>query len=87
MFIFFEGRRPCTSERRSAAVLRLRDTDTGDSRQKYLRSGRMERKDVKCPLCGYINRGLDLDETNGWVECEHCGSDFVPGECLDRVMR
>lgn len=28
-----------------------------------------------------------MDETNGWVECEHCGNDFVPGECLDGVMQ
>lgn len=47
----------------------------------------MERKDVECPLCGYINRGVDLDETDGWVECEQCGSDFAPGECLDKVLQ
>ncbi len=32
----------------------------------------MERADVKCPLCGEMNRGLDLRETDGWMECEHC---------------
>ena len=47
----------------------------------------MERKDVECPLCGHINRGVELDETDGWVECEQCGSDFAPGECLERVMQ
>lgn len=47
----------------------------------------MERKDVECPLCGHINRGVDLDETDGWVECEQCGSDFAPGECLERGMQ
>ena len=47
----------------------------------------MERKDVECPLCGHINRGVDLDETDGWVECEQCGSDFATGECLERVMQ
>lgn len=47
----------------------------------------MEKKDVKCPLCGHLNRCVDLDETDGWVECEQCGSDFAPGECLDRVMQ
>lgn len=47
----------------------------------------MERKDVECPLCGHINRGVDLDETDGWVECEQCGSDFAPGECLERIMQ
>jgi len=29
-------------------------------------------KDVKCPICGTVNRSLDLDETDGWMECEHC---------------
>lgn len=47
----------------------------------------MERKDVECPLCGHINRGVELDETDGWVECEQCGSDFAPGECMARAMQ
>lgn len=29
-------------------------------------------KDVKCPICGTVNRSLDLDETDGWMECESC---------------
>lgn len=29
--------------------------------------------DVKCPECGTINMSLDLVETDGWMECEHCG--------------
>lgn len=32
----------------------------------------MNAKDVKCPICGTVNRSLDLDETDGWIECEHC---------------
>ncbi len=28
----------------------------------------------KCPICGAMNKGLNLDETNGWFECEKCGS-------------
>ena len=32
--------------------------------------------DVKCPVCGRINRGLYLEETEGWMECEKCGSDI-----------
>lgn len=32
----------------------------------------MNAKDVKCPICGTVNRSLDLDETDGWMECEHC---------------
>ncbi len=34
----------------------------------------MKRYDVKCPICGAVNRGLDLEETNGWMECEKCGN-------------
>lgn len=32
----------------------------------------MNAKDVKCPICGAVNRSLDLDETDGWMECESC---------------
>lgn len=28
--------------------------------------------DVVCPLCGTVNKSLDLEETDGWMECEHC---------------
>ena len=30
--------------------------------------------DVKCPVCGRINRSLYLEETEGWMECEYCGN-------------
>lgn len=29
--------------------------------------------DVKCPICGALNKSLDLEETDGWMECESCG--------------
>lgn len=32
----------------------------------------MKQYDVKCPICGTINHKLYLDETDGWMECEHC---------------
>lgn len=32
-------------------------------------------KDVKCPICGSIQKRLNLDETAGWFECENCGSE------------
>lgn len=35
----------------------------------------MKQYDVKCPVCGKINQGLFLEETKGWMECEHCGAD------------
>lgn len=28
-----------------------------------------------CPICGTENKGLNLDETNGWFICEHCKSE------------
>lgn len=30
--------------------------------------------DVACPVCGRINRSLYLEETEGWMECEYCGT-------------
>lgn len=32
----------------------------------------MNATDVECPLCGTLNEKLDLDETDGWMECEKC---------------
>ena len=34
----------------------------------------MKQYDVKCPICGYVNHNLYLEETDGWMECEKCGS-------------
>ena len=34
----------------------------------------MKRYDIKCPICGTVNRDLDLEETDGWMECEKCGT-------------
>lgn len=33
----------------------------------------MKRYDVKCPICGTVNKDLFLEETDGWMICEHCG--------------
>ena len=32
----------------------------------------MKQYDVICPNCGTMNRGLYLEETDGWMICEHC---------------
>lgn len=32
----------------------------------------METYDVHCPICGALNHDLYLEETDGWMECEHC---------------
>lgn len=34
----------------------------------------MSNVDEKCPICGAVNRSLDLEETDGWMECENCGN-------------
>ena len=36
----------------------------------------MKSTDVMCPICGAINYGLFLEETDGWMECEKCGEEF-----------
>ena len=35
----------------------------------------MKQYDVKCPICGTVNHNLYLEETDGWMECEHCHHD------------
>ncbi len=37
----------------------------------------MKQYDVKCPICGTMNKGIYLGETHGWMECEHCGIDTM----------
>ena len=32
----------------------------------------MKKYDVRCPICGTVNYNLYLEETDGWMECEHC---------------
>ena len=36
----------------------------------------MDWKNVYCPICGKLNEGVNLEETDGWVECVHCKTDF-----------
>ena len=30
--------------------------------------------DVICPVCSAVNRSLNLEETDGWMECISCGA-------------
>ena len=30
--------------------------------------------DEQCPICGTLNKSLDMEETDGWMECENCGN-------------
>ena len=34
----------------------------------------MNAVDVKCPICEKLNKSLNLEETDGWMECENCGN-------------
>ena len=36
----------------------------------------MKQYDVECPNCGTVNKGLYLEETNGWMICEHCLTEY-----------
>lgn len=40
----------------------------------------MKQYDVMCPICGTLNKGLFLEETDGWMECEHCHAEVMDGE-------
>ena len=33
----------------------------------------MKMTDIRCPVCGTVNKSLFLEETGGWFECECCG--------------
>ena len=32
----------------------------------------MSQYDIRCPTYGTINFELNLEETEGWIECENC---------------
>ena len=36
--------------------------------------------DITCPDCGYLNKDVFLEETEGRAECENCNKDIlIPG--------
>lgn len=37
----------------------------------------MNQYDVICPICKTTNKGLFLDETDGWMICEKCGAEVL----------
>lgn len=47
----------------------------------------MSRVNVKCPVCGRENEGVDPEETYGCVECVGCGSDFIAVEYFASIRR
>lgn len=42
---------------------------------------------VKCPVCGSINEGVDLEETPGWVECCGFKLTFLAPAYTDRLIK
>ena len=42
----------------------------------------MKQYDVKCPVCGTVNKGLYLEETGGNMICENCGKETRDMEYL-----
>ena len=42
-------------------------------------------KDVKCPICGSVEKGLNLDETGGWFVCSKCKSEVCNMEDMRTV--
>ena len=34
----------------------------------------MSAVNVEGPICGQMNESLDLEETDGWMECDKCGN-------------
>ena len=45
----------------------------------------MKMYDAKCPLCGTVNHSLYLDETDGYMECEHCRETLKVQEFVNLV--
>ena len=46
----------------------------------------MKRSNVKCPVCGYINEGVDLEETEGWAECCKCQTVFMASDYAQQFL-
>lgn len=46
----------------------------------------MKQYDMKCPICGCVNRGLYLEETDGCMECEECSA-IVRSPDFPRMIR
>lgn len=46
----------------------------------------MKRSNVKCPVCGHINEGVDLEETEGWAECCKCQTVFMASDYVQQLL-
>ncbi len=47
----------------------------------------MKTYDVTCPICGTINHNLYLEETQGWMVCENCGSEVSFGDPVSKEIK
>ena len=39
------------------------------------------------PKCGGMNKGLDLEETQGWVECSCCNTTFLAPAYASKLLK
>lgn len=46
----------------------------------------MKLYDAVCPICGTKNTNMFLEETDGWMECEHCHKSVKVMEFGKRVL-
>ena len=53
-------------------IVHYRHTPICHYKSNYKEKPNMAQYDIKCPICGTINRGLYLEETHGWMVCENC---------------
>ena len=45
----------------------------------------MRLKVIQCPICGHLNKNLDLEDSKGWMECERCGAfGIIPERSQDK---
>ena len=47
----------------------------------------MSKNNVRCPICGHVNQDVDLDETEGWVECCKCEAVFMAASDTQQVCK
>ena len=45
----------------------------------------MKTTDVRCPVCGSMNKKLYLEETGGSMECDCCGSTVLLRKTQDNA--
>ena len=47
----------------------------------------MSKINAICPVCGCVNKNVDLDETEGWAECCKCETVFMATPVIQRFCK